>query len=48
MTGTPAVVGDAQELCIPMGQGLMKNAYVGRNLHRSPSKTIREPGIVSS
>ena len=32
-SGIPAAVGYAQESGIPYGQGLMKNAYVGPNLH---------------
>jgi amidophosphoribosyltransferase len=40
-SGTPAAVGYAQESGIPFGQGLMKNAYVGRTFIQ-PSQTIRE------
>ncbi|OBK00918.1 amidophosphoribosyltransferase, partial [Mycobacterium sp. 1245852.3] len=40
-SGTPAAVGYAQESGIPYGQGLMKNAYVGRTFIQ-PSQTIRQ------
>ena len=43
-SGTPAAVGYAQEAGIPYGQGLMKNAYVGRTFIQ-PSQTIRQLGI---
>jgi amidophosphoribosyltransferase len=43
-SGTPAAVGYAQESGIPFGQGLMKNAYVGRTFIQ-PSQTIRQQGI---
>ena len=43
-SGTPAAVGYAQESGIPFGQGLMKNAYVGRTFIQ-PSQTIRQLGI---
>ncbi|NUS44894.1 MAG: amidophosphoribosyltransferase [Mycobacteriaceae bacterium] len=43
-SGTPAAVGYAQESKIPYGQGLMKNAYVGRTFIQ-PSQTIRQLGI---
>ncbi|MEZ5211008.1 MULTISPECIES: amidophosphoribosyltransferase [unclassified Gordonia (in: high G+C Gram-positive bacteria)] len=43
-SGTPAAVGYAQESGIPYGQGLMKNAYVGRTFIQ-PSQTIRQLGI---
>jgi amidophosphoribosyltransferase len=43
-SGTPAAVGYAQESNIPYGQGLMKNAYVGRTFIQ-PSQTIRQLGI---
>ena len=43
-SGTPAAVGYAQESGIPFGQGLMKNAYVGRTVIQ-PSQTIRQLGI---
>lgn len=43
-SGTPAAVGYAQESGVPYGQGLMKNAYVGRTFIQ-PSQTIRQLGI---
>ncbi|KQS00492.1 amidophosphoribosyltransferase [Williamsia sp. Leaf354] len=43
-SGTPAATGFAQESGIPYGQGLMKNAYVGRTFIQ-PSQTIRQLGI---
>ncbi len=43
-SGTPAAIGFAQESGIPYGQGLVKNAYVGRTFIQ-PSQTIRELGI---
>ncbi len=43
-SGTPAAVGYAQGSGIAYGQGLMKNAYVGRTFIQ-PSQTIRELGI---
>ena len=43
-SGTPAAIGFAQESGIPYGQGLMKNAYVGRTFIQ-PSQTIRQLGI---
>ena len=43
-SGTPAAVGYAQGSHIPFGQGLMKNAYVGRTFIQ-PSQTIRQLGI---
>ena len=43
-SGTPAAVGYAAESGIPFGQGLMKNAYVGRTFIQ-PSQTIRQLGI---
>ena len=43
-SGTPAAVGYAEESGIPYGQGLMKNAYVGRTFIQ-PSQTIRQLGI---
>jgi amidophosphoribosyltransferase len=43
-SGTPAAVGFAQESGIPYGQGLVKNAYVGRTFIQ-PSQTIRQLGI---
>jgi amidophosphoribosyltransferase len=39
-SGTPAAIGYAQESGIPYGQGLVKNAYVGRTFiaaRRRPS-----------
>lgn len=43
-SGTPAAVGYAQESGIAFGQGLTKNAYVGRTFIQ-PSQTIRQLGI---
>ncbi|WP_049793835.1 amidophosphoribosyltransferase [Hoyosella subflava] len=43
-SGTPAATGYAQGSGIPYGQGLMKNAYVGRTFIQ-PSQTIRQLGI---
>ncbi|GAC52667.1 amidophosphoribosyltransferase [Gordonia amicalis] len=43
-SGVPAAVGFAQGSGIPYGQGLMKNAYVGRTFIQ-PSQTIRQLGI---
>lgn len=43
-SGTPAAIGYAQESGIPFGQGLMKNAYVGRTFIQ-PSQTLRKRGI---
>jgi len=43
-SGTPAAVGYAAESGIPYGQGLVKNAYVGRTFIQ-PSQTIRQLGI---
>ncbi len=43
-SGTPAAIGFAQESGIPFGQGLVKNAYVGRTFIQ-PSQTIRQLGI---
>ena len=43
-SGTPAAVGYAAESGIPFGQGLVKNAYVGRTFIQ-PSQTIRQLGI---
>nr|WP_250324308.1 amidophosphoribosyltransferase [Williamsia sp. CHRR-6] len=43
-SGTPAATGYAAESGIPYGQGLMKNAYVGRTFIQ-PSQTIRQLGI---
>ncbi len=43
-SGTPAAVGYAQQSGIPFGQGLTKNAYVGRTFIQ-PSQTLRQLGI---
>jgi amidophosphoribosyltransferase len=43
-SGTPAAVGYSQQSGIPYGQGLVKNAYVGRTFIQ-PSQTIRQLGI---
>jgi amidophosphoribosyltransferase len=43
-SGTPAAVGYAQASGIPFGQGLTKNAYVGRTFIQ-PSQTLRQLGI---
>ncbi|MFV0427748.1 MAG: amidophosphoribosyltransferase [Beutenbergiaceae bacterium] len=43
-SGTPAAIGYAAESGIPFGQGLTKNAYVGRTFIQ-PSQTIRQLGI---
>ena len=43
-SGTPAAIGYAQESGIPYGQGMVKNAYVGRSFIQ-PSQTIRQLGI---
>lgn len=43
-SGTPAAIGYAQGSGIPYGQGLTKNAYVGRTFIQ-PSQTIRQLGI---
>jgi amidophosphoribosyltransferase len=43
-SGTPAAVGFAQGSGIPYGQGLVKNAYVGRTFIQ-PSQTMRQLGI---
>jgi amidophosphoribosyltransferase len=43
-SGTPAAIGYAQASGIPYGQGLVKNAYVGRTFIQ-PSQTIRQLGI---
>ena len=43
-SGTPAAIGFAEESGIPYGQGLVKNAYVGRTFIQ-PSQTIRQLGI---
>jgi len=43
-SGTPAAVGYAAASGIPFGQGLTKNAYVGRTFIQ-PSQTLRQLGI---
>ncbi len=43
-SGTPAAIGYAQAAHIPFGNGLVKNAYVGRTFIQ-PSQTIRQLGI---
>jgi amidophosphoribosyltransferase len=43
-SGTPAAVGYAEASGIPYGEGLVKNAYVGRTFIQ-PSQTIRQLGI---
>ncbi|MCD1146138.1 amidophosphoribosyltransferase [Kocuria sp. LUK] len=43
-SGTPAAIGYAEESGIPFGNGLVKNAYVGRTFIQ-PSDTIRQLGI---
>ena len=43
-SGTPAAIGYAQESGIPFGQGLVKNAYVGRTFIQ-PTDSIRQLGI---
>jgi amidophosphoribosyltransferase len=43
-SGTPAAIGYAEASGIPYGQGLVKNAYVGRTFIQ-PSQTIRQLGI---
>ncbi|WP_020522554.1 amidophosphoribosyltransferase [Catelliglobosispora koreensis] len=43
-SGTPAAIGYAEASGIPYGQGLTKNAYVGRTFIQ-PSQTIRQLGI---
>jgi len=43
-SGVPAAVGYAQASGIPFGQGLVKNAYVGRTFIQ-PSDTLRQLGI---
>ncbi len=43
-SGTPAAIGYAAASGIPYGQGLVKNAYVGRTFIQ-PSDTIRQLGI---
>lgn len=43
-SGTPAAIGYAQGSGIAYGQGLVKNAYIGRTFIQ-PSQTIRQLGI---
>ena len=43
-SGTPAAIGYAEAAGLPYGQGLVKNAYVGRTFIQ-PSQTIRQLGI---
>ena len=43
-SGTPAAIGYAQASGIPYGQGLVKNAYVGRTFIQ-PTQTLRRLGI---
>ncbi|MFF7330681.1 amidophosphoribosyltransferase [Streptomyces sp. NPDC090306] len=43
-SGTPAAIGYAEASGIPFGNGLVKNAYVGRTFIQ-PSQTIRQLGI---
>ncbi|GMA38223.1 hypothetical protein GCM10025883_02680 [Mobilicoccus caccae] len=43
-SGIPSAIGYAEESGIPYGQGLVKNAYVGRTFI-APSQTIRQLGI---
>ncbi|NLT31587.1 MAG: amidophosphoribosyltransferase [Propionibacterium sp.] len=43
-SGTPAAIGYAAESGIPYGQGLVRNAYVGRTFIQ-PSQTMRQMGI---
>ncbi|GAB3707955.1 amidophosphoribosyltransferase [Mariniluteicoccus flavus] len=43
-SGTPAAIGYADASGIPYGQGLVRNAYVGRTFIQ-PSQTIRQLGI---
>ncbi|WP_047689665.1 amidophosphoribosyltransferase [Kocuria sp. ZOR0020] len=43
-SGTPAAIGYAEASGIPFGNGLVKNAYVGRTFIQ-PSDTIRQLGI---
>ncbi|HET6257176.1 MAG TPA: amidophosphoribosyltransferase, partial [Pseudonocardia sp.] len=43
-SGTPAAIGYAEGSGLPYGQGLVKNAYVGRTFIQ-PSQTIRQLGI---
>jgi amidophosphoribosyltransferase len=43
-SGTPAAIGYAEQSGIRYGQGLVKNAYVGRTFIQ-PSQTIRQLGV---
>lgn len=43
-SGTPSAIGYAEASGIPYGQGLIKNAYVGRTFIQ-PTQTIRQLGI---
>jgi amidophosphoribosyltransferase len=43
-SGTPAAIGFAEASGIPYGQGVIKNAYVGRTFIQ-PSQTLRQLGI---
>lgn len=43
-SGTPAAIGYAEESGIPFGQGLVKNAYVGRSFIQ-PTQAMRQMGI---
>ena len=43
-SGTPAAIGYAQQSGIPYGQGMVKNAYVGRTFIQ-PTQTLRQLGI---
>lgn len=43
-SGTPAAIGYAAESGIPFGQGLVKNAYVGRTFIQ-PTQAMRQMGI---
>ena len=43
-SGVPAAIGYAEQSGIPYGNGLVKNAYVGRTFIQ-PSQTIRQLGI---
>ncbi len=43
-SGTPAAIGYAEESGIPFGQGLVKNAYVGRTFIQ-PTQAMRQMGI---
>ncbi|HIW46163.1 MAG TPA: amidophosphoribosyltransferase [Candidatus Yaniella excrementigallinarum] len=43
-SGTPAAIGYAEESGIPLGNGFVKNSYVGRTFIK-PSQTLRQLGI---